>query len=184
MLVQKYTDAMIDLETLGNNPEATILTAGLVFFNRTKDIDPTGFEFVISPEHLSGKMDYSTVLWWMEQSQEARSALLRKLSSPMSNTELHVCEKIQEVFYDHSDPATIKVWGNGANFDITILESMFRRNSRNFPWRFYNVRCYRTVKQINLEILPEEFKGIKHDALHDAYHQVEHLVRIFNSLSK
>ena len=49
------------------------------------------------------------------------------------------------------------------------------------PWKPYNGRCFRTIKNIHAEIIPNAFRGMKHNALEDAKNQAVHLVKIRNA---
>lgn len=72
------THVMVDLETMGNNPEAPIIAICAVFFDpRT---GKTGEEFyqIVSLEsamEFGAKPDAATIIWWMKQSAEARAAI-------------------------------------------------------------------------------------------------------------
>ncbi len=45
-------------------------------------------------------------------------------------------------------PKDVKVWGNGANFDIGILEHAYDQYQIEIPWEFWNVRDCRTIKDM------------------------------------
>lgn len=168
----KYTDVMIDLETFGTNANAAILSIGLVMFNRTSEETKEEHLF-ISADSVKGEVDVPTIIWWLGQSREAQGALIEGMRTGL--TEAAACHRLEALFQDYSDPARVRVWGNGASFDITLLESMFKRNKRPVPWRFYNVRCYRTLKSEMKHIDPPRVNGLAHDALHDARFQTDHL---------
>lgn len=70
-------DVMLDLETMGNGPRAAIVAIGAVEFDL--DTGAVGERFytpvdLATSVSLGGEMDASTVLWWMQQSDEARAA--------------------------------------------------------------------------------------------------------------
>jgi exodeoxyribonuclease VIII len=71
----------------------------------------------------------------------------------------------------------VKIWGNGASFDNVILANAYRRNDLNIPWKYYNDRCYRTMKSLAPHIKMER-EGTHHNALSDAISQANHLIRI------
>lgn len=173
----KYTDVMIDLETLGSNPQAAIVAIGLYFFNLDND-ECVERQYYISTNGIKGQIDASTVAWWLQQSQEARDALVTGLGRGMG--EKATALKIVDDFYNFTDTDRVCVWGNGANFDITILESLFRRVNEPAPWKFYNVRCYRTMKSVYKHIKAPQENSLQHDALADARYQALHLKRILS----
>lgn len=74
------TDVMLDLETMGQGPDAAIVAIGAVSFDL--EAGKLGSEFytvvdLTSSVEAGGKMDPSTVLWWLQQSEQARSELKR-----------------------------------------------------------------------------------------------------------
>lgn len=164
---------MIDLETLGVGPRSAILSIGYVRFDPySQDI---GYPNVIHVDVESCiqrgmVMKDSTFRWWLSQSDEARDALTKHqgLDLPLALSEL-AADLTPD---DH-------VWGNGANFDISILETAHELCDMELPWRFYNVRCYRTVKNLFPDV-PKRIPRVAHDAGEDALAQALHLQDMLN----
>lgn len=81
---------MVDLETMGNGPYAPVISIGAVFFD--PNTGETGEEFSVnisleSSMRYRARPDASTILWWMEQSEEARKSLTsntQELSTALS----------------------------------------------------------------------------------------------------
>jgi hypothetical protein len=72
----------------------------------------------------------------------------------------------------------VRVWGNGADFDNPILAVAYRRTIfSGQPWKPYNGRCYRTVKN-QFQDVKLVRTGTHHNALDDARSQATHLVEI------
>lgn len=69
------------------------------------------------------------------------------------------------------------LWGNGSDFDNVILASAYRSCNLEVPWKFWNNRCYRTVKALRPDIKIHR-SGTYHNALDDAVSQAEHLMRM------
>ena len=73
---------MVDLETMGNGPDAAICSIGAIRFN--PDAHPsTDAEFYThvdlqSAQGDGGQIDAATVLWWMAQSAHATAAITRQ----------------------------------------------------------------------------------------------------------
>ncbi|HBL9215174.1 exonuclease, partial [Escherichia coli] len=62
---------MIDLETMGKNPDAPIISIGAIFFDpQTGDMGPE-FSKTIDLETAGGVIDRDTIKWWLKQSREA-----------------------------------------------------------------------------------------------------------------
>ncbi|EMQ5090855.1 3'-5' exoribonuclease, partial [Escherichia coli] len=60
---------MIDLETMGKNPDAPIISIGAIFFDpQTGDMGPE-FSKTIDLETAGGVIDRDTIKWWLKQSR-------------------------------------------------------------------------------------------------------------------
>ena len=169
-----FQDCMVDLETMGNGPEAAIVSIGAVMFN--KDCGSVGKTFYLVVDLASsinhgGKVTASTIMWWLQQNQTAREALYLHGSASLPDALLAFKGFLDEFGGD------VRVWGNGAGFDNVILESAYRNCGIDVPWEFYNNRCHRTyVKE--RPAIPRPDMGVKHHALDDAMAQVSHLLAV------
>lgn len=185
---QLYTHLMVDLETMGDNPDAPIVSIGAIFF--APDTGHTGAEFykVISLESamaFGGIPDAGTILWWMRKSSEARSALLVEDSIPLDDALLQFNDFIGVNAANGSD--SVQLWGNGATFDNVILSQSYKRAEIPRPWTFRNDRDVRTVEELGkaVGINPRyeiQFVGDLHNALDDARHQVRYVSAIWQHL--
>ncbi len=159
---------MLDIETLDNKANAAIVSIGAVYF----DENGTGEEFYCNIDFNSvmlsgGTVGAETLEWWLQQNEYARSSLL---------TNQKRIQDALEAFTSFCDPEA-KIWGNGASFDNVILASTYKRLHRIVPWKFFNDRCYRTIKNLFNDVEFERI-GIHHNALDDAKSQAEHLIKI------
>lgn len=171
-------DVMLDLETMSNKPNAAIIAIGAVQFDITGQFLGEKFYQLIDLESAvdaGGVMDPDTVLWWLQQSDEARAALNTDSKMAM----VQALRKFQKWLADQAQKKDIKVWGNGAAFDNVILTSAYDRLEMMVPWHYWNDRCYRTIKNLHQNI-PMQGNGIKHNALNDAENQALHLIRLLN----
>ncbi|HHY7996532.1 TPA: 3'-5' exoribonuclease domain-containing protein, partial [Escherichia coli] len=122
---------MIDLETMGKNPDAPIISIGAIFFDpQTGDMGPE-FSKTIDLETAGGVIDRDTIKWWLKQSREAQSAIMTD-EIPLDDALLQLREFIDE----NSGEFFVQVWGNGANFDNTILRRSYERQGIPCPWRY------------------------------------------------
>ena len=180
------TNLMIDLETMGNTPNSAIVAIGAVFFNpSTGELGESFYRAVNlnSSVEYGGDIDPGTVLWWMNQSDEARSAIYNadsiSINTALSELNTFICNQIE--------PGKLKVWGNGAGFDNVILRSSYYRLGIPCPWNFWNDRDVRTIVEMGREIgidprhdIP--FEGDQHNALDDARHQARYVSAIWKKL--
>lgn len=164
------TDVMLDLETMGTSANAAIVAIGAVEFDIERTFIGRKFYAVVNLQSAienGGVVDGDTIRWWLGQSDEARAAI--RVGDEHINVAL-----IQ--FSGWLDPEA-RVWGNGAAFDNVILASAYRRSQIELPWKFWNDRCYRTIKSLHGDV-PIERIGTHHNALDDAETQANHLMRI------
>ncbi|EPD8168117.1 3'-5' exoribonuclease domain-containing protein [Escherichia coli] len=173
---------MIDLETMGKNPDAPIISIGAIFFDpQTGDMGPE-FSKTIDLETAGGVIDRDTIKWWLKQSREAQSAIMTD-EIPLDDALLQLREFIDE----NSGEFFVQVWGNGANFDNTILRRSYERQGIPCPWRYYNDRDVRTIVELGKAIdfdartaIP--FEGERHNALDDARYQTKYVSVIWQKL--
>ncbi|MBA0963370.1 exonuclease [Escherichia coli] len=173
---------MIDLETMGKNPDAPIISIGAIFFDpQTGGMGPE-FSKTIDLETTGGVIDRDTIKWWLKQSREAQSAILTD-EIPLDDALLQLREFIDE----NSGEFFVQVWGNGANFDNTILRRSYERQGIPCPWRYYNDRDVRTIVELGKAIdfdartaIP--FEGERHNALDDARYQAKYVSAIWQKL--
>lgn len=172
---------MLDLETMGNKPGAAIIAIGACIFD-TGVADGIGarFEARIDLEDAvkSGlQMDASTVKWWMEQSKEAQTAVMRP-----GHTLISVLAYFDLFLRDYSGHSDFEMWGNGSDFDNVLLGKAYEVVGLPLPWKFYKNRCYRTLKNLPGAPAQPKFEGLKHDALTDAVQQARHAMLILEWL--
>ncbi|HDJ9378293.1 TPA: 3'-5' exoribonuclease [Escherichia coli] len=173
---------MIDLETMEKNPDAPIISIGAIFFDpQTGDMGPE-FSKTIDLETAGGVIDRDTIKWWLKQSREAQSAIMTD-EIPLDDALLQLREFIDE----NSGEFFVQVWGNGANFDNTILRRSYERQGIPCPWRYYNDRDVRTIVELGKAIdfdartaIP--FEGERHNALDDARYQAKYVSVIWQKL--
>jgi len=168
-------DVMLDLETMGNGPNAAIIAIGAVEFDiHEKRIGERFYVVVDLQSSVSGGgvIDPSTVLWWMKQSEEAKAEFERS-GEHLATALIRFAQWLS----DRGPADTLKMWGNGAAFDNTILASAYRNMHLERPWTFWNDRCYRTIKALNPQV-PFQHAGTHHNAVDDAESQARHLIAI------
>jgi len=173
--IHMKTQIMLDLETLGQQPGSVIVAIGAVKFGNG-EIHDTFYERVDAEScvALGLRMDVSTVLWWMKQNDEAR----KEITQPG----IHLTQALLQFSLWMGD-IDAEVWGNGANFDNVLLSDAYDRALLKRPWKYYNDRCYRTVKNLRPEI-PMMRGGTHHNALDDARSQAMHLMAMIPDNAK
>lgn len=184
-----FTHLMVDLETMGKKPGAPIVSIGAVFFDPATGKAGAEFYQVINLESsmsFGARPDASTILWWLKQSPEARSAIVVDDTVGLVEALEQFLDFIAENAANGS--SSIQLWGNGSSFDCSLLEAAFELADTPFPIPHWNYRDVRTVvelgKAVGLNSRYEiPFEGDPHNALADARHQVKYVSAIWQRLT-
>ena len=146
---------MFDLETLGVNTNAMILTiAAVVFDPLTGEIGEIFYSKVdidsYMPYSTSFTMDGPTLTWWMTTASEsARKEAFGGNRQPLKSV-------LENLVSWLSNKYKIKPWSHGSSFDISILSYTFKIFNICCPWKFWDIRDTRTLYEvagINLKTL-------------------------------
>lgn len=168
------THVMIDLETLGTGMTAPLLEIGAVRF----DIRGVGEEFsalidIDSCIALGARPDGSTITWWMQQSDKAREHVSSGLRKDITRA---LNDFAQWLGYT-PDP---KVWSNGANFDIPLIDQWNRTTGVPTMWKFWNARDTRTLFEAAGYRPPKRVTA--HTAVADATVQAEDVIAAWKKM--
>ena len=167
---------MLDLETMGNGNRAAIIAIGAVSFNSSGVKERFYQQVRIDMSIDAGlEMDASTVLWRLQQSDAARSAFKGNEKATS------LCDALDDFARWYASVGGVEVWGNGAAFDNTILSAAYRLTGIEQPWKFWNDRCYRTLKAMYPQVKMAR-SGTHHNAVDDAHSQADHLIQICNAI--
>lgn len=157
------TRLMIDIETLGTDPGAVILSIGAVYF----DSDGLGetFHEQISAESCQAcglSIDADTLKWWLTQNDDGSVPDVLLGGRPLP--------EVLTDFIEFAHPAD-EVWAYPPSFDCAIIEAAYEELSGfTEPWTYQDTRDARTLR--HLSVWPDiEQKGTQHDALDDAIYQ-------------
>lgn len=171
------THVSIDLETLGTTPECRILSIGYAIFTLESGVIYLSDEIRLNHElQLTRTIDPLTVDWWSKQSDAAKSMSFSG-ESPLE----YGLKQLRTAI--NSD---MKVWGNGATFDISILEHAYGYKA---PWKFYNVRDMRTIIDLaesltGFDKTKMPFIGVRHSARFDSEHQAKLICAAYKALKE
>ncbi len=169
-------DISIDLETLNLVPSSHILAIGAARFDLVTGIVSDTFERTVEMINQDDRtVDMSTIKFWLGQSDEARRALISE-----STVSLEQALRDFAMFVQEDDV----VWGNGATFDISIMEHAYNYKA---PWKYFNVNDMRTIVRVaecikGFNKRDVQFVGEPHKALDDAVHQAKVIHLAYKSL--
>lgn len=166
---------MVDLETMGSGSNSAIISIGAVRFGDGK-LQETFYTNINLQSCIDAglQMDASTIMWWMKQSDSARKAFNSGvlLTEALTNFGTFILSK--------PNP---EIWGNGVDFDNVLLANAYRVIKKQLPWKYWNNRCYRTIKGLNPHVGIDR-AGTAHNALDDAKTQAEHLMKMLPDIGK
>lgn len=183
-----YVHVMVDLETMGKKHNAPIVAIGAVVFDpATGSIGESFYKVVCleSSVNWGAVIDPSTVIWWLKQSSEARSAIVNDDAIPLQDALLQFREFVSDNVAGGSKKT--QVWGNGASFDNSILRSSYDCIAEDYPWEYWNDRDVRTMVELGQAISFDPkttipFEGSRHNALADAIHQARYVSAIWQRI--
>ncbi|HBT4588787.1 TPA: exonuclease [Klebsiella pneumoniae] len=183
-----YVHIMVDLETMGKKHNAPIVAIGAVVFDPATGSIGESFYKIVSLEssvNWGAVIDPSTVIWWLKQSSEARSAIVNDDAIPLLDALLQFREFVSDNVAGGSKKA--QVWGNGASFDNSILRSSYDCIAEDYPWEYWNDRDVRTIVEVGQAISFDPkttipFEGSRHNALADAIHQARYVSAIWQRI--
>ena len=165
---------MLDLETMATSSNAAIVAIGAVKFDVDFGVTERFYRVIDLQSCIKRglEVDASTEKWWSTQSEAARKEIAGENGTPQ--TKLRSSLKAFMVWIGKGD---IQMWGNGSDFDNTIMRNAYQKYSINNPWDYRHNRCYRTMIASfpNVEV-PKI--GILHKAVDDAEYQANRLIAL------
>ena len=169
--------AMIDLETLSTNPNATILTVGGVKFDPYTSEEPDkGMYFrvdVNSQTNMGRDVMQDTVDWWSKQPKEISDEAFS------DDNRIPLDDMIKKI--NKFSVGVDVFWCQGPLFDYAILQDIYRQLGYPVPWQYWQIRDSRTLFSLVPRDLNEKRTGL-HNALEDCYFQAKKVQRIYKQL--
>ena len=157
---------MLDIETLATTPDAVVMSVGVVKFdphtgvphNKTlwrPDID----EQTERDRHISD----STLEWWAKQPEHIQEDAFS------DQGRIPVVEFMKEL--NRYCVGMEKIWCQGPQFDMLILENLYIQYGHHFGWQFWQVMDCRTLFQLMPVDPRKAIQQDLHSADADAYYQ-------------
>lgn len=176
---------MYDFETMGQTPDTKVVSLGAVAFNKTGILGEKYWVFDLDAQEGRSE-DASTAAWWKRQSEEARAVFNTPKEKQISIEKFLLAHDdwVDGLLFEENETRKeLKPWGNGANFDVVILEDCYRwrhpKGKDGIPWAFWNVWCFRTFDKMTdcKSLIPKNKAGVSkvvaHNALDDARWQAQ-----------
>ncbi len=186
-----YTDIMLDFETLADTQNAAILSMAAVPFNlETGEMGKAFYEYIDLQSCLEVGMEVTgnTFYWWLTKSEDAR----QEITSNDIRRHIQYIPSAFRAWLTKSEDARqeinekeIRIWGNGAKFDLGILDNLYRKTQVINPFNFRNERCVRTYASLRPEIMANfEYHGTKHHPVDDCRNQIRYVCLIHADTKK
>lgn len=182
------TNIMVDIETLGTEPDAVVLSIAAVDFDNGRE-----FYRKIDPQvqlDRGRSVTAAAIEFWMAQPEEARAASFGSLNvrSPVdaligftdwlhNNYGLDDNHKLDNVMF----------WAKPPRFDAVILNSLYDWAYITRPWTHRQWRDVRTA--MDIAGLPDDWKpkrpiaGVPHHPLYDCHWQIAQVKACYAHLS-
>lgn len=178
----------IDIETMSSQSDAAVLSVGMCTFTAEGGIEHrVEFHATLDAMQKAGRhINANTVMWWMQQSDEARKLLV----SDRARTDIgEFCEKIGN-WIEPSGKRTkgrgIGMWAKGPNFDIAVMRSLFESQGMRFPIHYGREYCVRTAlafaKAAGWRDILDMRPKVAHGALSDAEHQANQVIAVMRRM--
>ncbi|WP_296166561.1 3'-5' exonuclease [uncultured Brevundimonas sp.] len=172
-------NVMVDTETLGTAPGSVILSLGACVFDPHhpgREIDETFYATIsrASCEAVGLTVDPKTLEWWSDPSRAEARAALDVDPQPIGDVLAAFTawwNRKQAVYF----------WAHAPNFDETLLSAAYRACGMTPPWRFWDVRCTRTIYDL-AKVRPDRAQGTHHNALDDAKAQAAAVTVAYRAL--
>lgn len=174
------TYIMLDLETCGLIPSSRILTIGATVFDLDGTISNPFYARLKAPELGTFTTDKSTMEWWSRQNHDVMIEAFEGVVTYRTAL-LVLADYLDGLRLPENKP--LRLFSNHANFDFPILEHSFRQYEIPIPWKYTEIFCYATLKNLLKDKIPTE-RGVKnsHISLEDAQNQARHCIRLLRYL--
>ena len=164
------THGMIDLETLGVEPDSVIMTLGAIKFDPYSDVEPHSGLYLRcdveeQSENLGRSIDENTLAWWAQQSQEIQDEAFGE-HDRVNMEELTKQLNKWCVGLDY-------IWCQGPTFDFVILQHLYKNIGKPVPWNYWQIRDSRTLFAMMPQDPRKAIQESLHNALADCYYQAK-----------
>ena len=172
-------DVMIDIEGLNNRPNTAILEVGAVTFCPKTGVTFSELELVIKVQDCIDAglgVSADTIFWWMQQSREAREALIRNQRSDKALPLRKALAALTRWFNTEAKGHRY-VWAHHITYDLAAISNAYDRVlGQGTPWDFRKEQDTATMfphiagKKMSQLV---DRVGVHHNALDDARTQAQ-----------
>ena len=159
---------MLDLETYATTMDACVMTIGAIVFDMSGKEHSNFYRRIDggSCDAIGLYRDEKTVEFWSKQDIKSREEL------ESEHNRVNIKDAIQDFTKFWNKNKCEFLWCNGANFDEPILSTVYKKLNIEKPWRFFNVRCVRTLYSL-ANVKSGDLGPLTHNALEDCSRQIK-----------
>jgi len=159
---------MIDLETLGVEPDSVLLTLGAIKFDPYSDDEPHSGLYLRcdvdeQTEKYNRSVDENTLAWWARENESVREEAF----SDGDRVNVDELTKAINKFCVGLD----YIWCQGPTFDFVILQNLYKQAGKPVPWNYWQIRDSRTLFSLMPVDPRKQIQEELHNALADCYYQ-------------
>ena len=156
---------MVDMETLDTAGTAVILSIGACVIRQMPEDDPCFYAEIDPSTQYMRTRSLRTLEWWKEQGN----------CPDKGTTSLVDALRALRVYVESFGKRPI-IWCKGTDFDAAILEHAYGQYGTNTPWKYNDVRDFRTIKKMFGDSMIVTIENPQpHHALEDAIFQARQL---------
>lgn len=175
---------MVDIETLSTAVNAAVLSIGAVEFDpMSGKIEREFYHELDLSEQANRHIDVNTMQWWIKQClvntdniefltkpnqhKDNIEFVLVRLGAFLAGNDTHYVKRAEG--YEK-----LSVYACDPDFDMAILDNLYKDNGLPSPWRYSELRSVRTIRELikiaGMEIPTQE---ADHNALNDCIRQAK-----------
>lgn len=161
------THAMIDIETLGTEPDCVVLSVGAVKFDPYNSAEPSKrmlWKPSADEQMTAGRSVLeSTLEWWAKQPKHIQD---EAFTEDGRISLAHFMGDLNKYLV-----GVDKIWCQGPQFDMVILEDLFKQFEHHRGWAFWQIMDCRTIFNMMPADPRKAIQQDLHSADADAYYQ-------------
>ena len=161
---------MLDLETLGVDPDTAIMTLGAVKFDPYTDAEPHSelymrLDVEEQTEVYQRTINDDTLAWWASQPQAIQDEAFG------DHDRTSVADFVRQL--NRWCVGLDKIWCQGPTFDFVILQDFYKNLGYPVPWNYWQIRDSRTLFAMMPTDPRKQIQEQLHNALADCYYQAK-----------
>lgn len=163
------THGMIDLETLGVEPDCVVMTIGAIKFDPFTDAEPHSGLYLrcdVDEQTAMGRtIDDNTLAWWAKQDDAIKE-------EAFGDHERSSMEQVTRAINKFCVGLDV-LWCQGPLFDYAILQNLYKQVGKPAPWHYWQIRDSRTLFAMMPQDPRKAIQESLHNALADCYYQAK-----------